>query len=130
MSEKNKAVFLDRDGTINVEKHYLYKTDDFELLPGVVEGLKRLQEAGYLLIVITNQSGIGRGYYTEEDGAGVQIIGPEGKLTSIADTSTFEKDCTLYALWSLNHIHDWTYEASGNSITATCVNENCYVVDG
>lgn len=63
----NKAVFLDRDGTINVEKHYLYKIEDFEFLPGVIEGLKLLQEAGYLLIVITNQSGIGRGYYSEED---------------------------------------------------------------
>lgn len=63
----NKAVFLDRDGTINVDKHYLYKLNDFEFLPGVVEGLKLLQEAGYLLIVITNQSGIARGFYTEED---------------------------------------------------------------
>ncbi len=63
----NKAVFLDRDGTINIEKHYLYKIEDFEFLPGTVEGLKKLQDAGYLLIVITNQSGIARGYYTEED---------------------------------------------------------------
>lgn len=63
----NKAIFLDRDGTINVEKHYLYKIEDFEFLPGVIEALKMLQDAGYLLIVITNQSGIGRGYYTEND---------------------------------------------------------------
>ena len=63
----NKAIFLDRDGTINVEKHYLYKIEDFEFLPGVIEALKKLQEAGYLLIIITNQSGIGRGYYSEKD---------------------------------------------------------------
>lgn len=63
----NKAIFLDRDGTINVEKHYLYKIEDFEFLPGVVDALRELQRAGYLLIIITNQSGIGRGYYTEED---------------------------------------------------------------
>ncbi len=62
-----KAVFLDRDGTINVEKNYLYKIEDFEFLPGVFEALKLLQAEGYLLIVITNQSGIGRGYYTVED---------------------------------------------------------------
>lgn len=62
-----KAIFLDRDGTINVEKHYLYKIEDFEFLPGVVDALKQLQRADYLLIVITNQSGIGRGYYTERD---------------------------------------------------------------
>ena len=58
-------IFLDRDGTINVEKHYLHKIEDFDFLPGVIEGLKLLQNAGYLLIVVTNQSGIGRGYYTE-----------------------------------------------------------------
>lgn len=58
---------MDRDGTINAEKHYLYRIEDFEFLPDVIEGLKLLQDAGYLLIVITNQSGIGRGYYTEED---------------------------------------------------------------
>lgn len=63
----NKAVFLDRDGTINVEKHYLYKIEDFEFLPGVMEALKDLQRKGYLLIIITNQSGIARGYYTEEE---------------------------------------------------------------
>ena len=61
-----KAVFLDRDGTINIEKNYLYRIDDFEFLPGVIGGLKKLQDIGFLLIVITNQSGIARGYYTEE----------------------------------------------------------------
>lgn len=63
----NKAIFLDRDGTINLEKHYLYKVEDFEFMPGVVDALRKLQRAGYLLIIITNQSGIARGYYTEED---------------------------------------------------------------
>lgn len=63
----NKAVFLDRDGTINVEKNYLYRIVDFEFLPGVIEALKKFQELGYLLIIVTNQSGIARGYYTEED---------------------------------------------------------------
>lgn len=63
----NKAIFLDRDGTINVEKHYLYRQEDFEFLPGAVDALKLLQDAGFLLIIITNQSGIARGYYSEED---------------------------------------------------------------
>lgn len=63
----NKAVFLDRDGTINIDKNYLYKIDEFEYLPGVKEGLKMLSDAGYLLIVVTNQSGIAREYFTLED---------------------------------------------------------------
>ena len=51
----NKAVFLDRDGTINSDEghYYIYKPEDFVFNPGVIEGLKRLQKAGYLLIVIT-----------------------------------------------------------------------------
>lgn len=65
--KKRKAVFLDRDGTINVDKQYVYKLEEFEFIPGALEGLKLLQEAGFLLIIITNQSGIARGYYTEED---------------------------------------------------------------
>lgn len=64
---KRKAVFLDRDGTINVEKNYLYRIADFEFLPEVKSSLKKFQEMGYLLIVVTNQSGIGRGYYSEAD---------------------------------------------------------------
>lgn len=67
MSMLKKAIFLDRDGTINVEKGYLYKIEDFEFIGGAINGLRLLQDAGYLLIIITNQSGIARGYYTEED---------------------------------------------------------------
>ena len=62
-----KTVFLDRDGTINEEVSYLHKAEDFRFLPGVVEGMKLLYEHGFQLVVITNQAGIGRGYYTEED---------------------------------------------------------------
>ena len=60
-------IFLDRDGTINKEKNYLYKIEDFEFEDGSIEGLKVLQGKGYGLIVLTNQSGIARGYYTAED---------------------------------------------------------------
>ena len=62
-----KIVFLDRDGTINEEVNYLYKPEDLVILPGVPEALRELKKAGYLLILITNQAGIARGYYTEED---------------------------------------------------------------
>lgn len=62
-----KIIFLDRDGTINVEKSYLHKWKDFEFEKNAIEGLKELRDLGYEFIVVTNQSGIGRGYYTEED---------------------------------------------------------------
>jgi D-glycero-D-manno-heptose 1,7-bisphosphate phosphatase len=62
-----KAVFLDRDGVINVDKAYVYKQEDFEFCEGVFETLRHFQTQGYRLIVVTNQSGIGRGYYREED---------------------------------------------------------------
>jgi len=64
---QKKAVFLDRDGVINIEKNYLYKIEDFEFVPKVFEALKYLQDLGYALFIITNQSGIGRGYYTKDD---------------------------------------------------------------
>jgi len=62
-----KALFLDRDGVVNKEKNYLYKIEDFEFLDGVFETCHYFQEKGYLIIIITNQAGIARGKYTEED---------------------------------------------------------------
>ena len=66
MVEKKKAIFLDRDGVINKEVGYLSNPDDFELIEGAVEALKLLKQKGYLLIVITNQAAIARGYITEK----------------------------------------------------------------
>lgn len=63
----NKAVFLDRDGVINVDKGYVHKVEDFEFVDGIFELCEFFQRNGYLIIVITNQAGIARGYYTEED---------------------------------------------------------------
>ena len=63
---KNKAIFLDRDGTLNEDTVYPHKIEHFRLLPGVTEGLKNLSK-DYIFVIITNQSGIGRGIYTEED---------------------------------------------------------------
>jgi len=62
-----RYVVLDRDGTIIVDKHYLADPDGIELLPGAIEGLKRLAGAGLGLVVATNQSGIGRGYFEAND---------------------------------------------------------------
>lgn len=62
-----KAIFLDRDGTINVEKDYIYKSEDLVFEEGTIKALKTFKNLGYILIVISNQSGIARGYFTEED---------------------------------------------------------------
>ena len=63
----NKFILFDRDGVINVEKSYLYMIEDFEYETGVIEGLKKLKKLGYRFLIITNQAGIARRYYTEED---------------------------------------------------------------
>lgn len=60
-----KAVFLDRDGVINIDHGYLYQPEQFDFIDGVFDACRHLQQLGYLLIVVTNQSGIARGYYTE-----------------------------------------------------------------
>ena len=62
-----KALFLDRDGVINKEKNYLYKIEDFEFIDGVFETCRYFHELGYLIVIITNQAGIARKKYTEED---------------------------------------------------------------
>jgi len=62
----NKAIILDRDGTLVYDLGYVHKVEDFGLLPGVTEGLKRLSEE-FVFIIITNQSGIGRGIHTEAE---------------------------------------------------------------
>jgi D-glycero-D-manno-heptose 1,7-bisphosphate phosphatase len=60
-----RAVFLDRDGTINVERDYLHRSEDFAFIPGAPAAIRLLREAGYRIVVVTNQSGIARGYYDE-----------------------------------------------------------------
>lgn len=61
-----RAVFLDRDGVINVDNGYVSQRDDFEFIDGVIDACKVLKEKGYLIVIITNQSGIARGYFSEE----------------------------------------------------------------
>lgn len=62
----NKAIFFDRDGTLNVDVHYLHDPADFVWTEGAVEAIRWANERGYLVIVVTNQSGIARGYYGED----------------------------------------------------------------
>lgn len=60
------AIFLDRDGTINLDRGYVHTIDDFQFIDGTIEAMIILKKMGYLLVVVTNQSGIARGMYSEE----------------------------------------------------------------
>ena len=61
------AAYLDRDGVINYDYGYIFKFEDFKLRPGVLEGLKYLKENSFRIFIVTNQSGIARGFFTEKD---------------------------------------------------------------
>ncbi len=63
----NRAIFLDRDGIINEDGNYVYEPKNFRFVEGIFDFCRAAQDKGYLLIVVTNQSGIARGYYTEDD---------------------------------------------------------------
>lgn len=94
MIKVRKAVFLDRDGTINIEKNYVHKVEDFEFIEGVPEAIKAMNDAGYLVIVITNQAGIARGYYTEDD---------MHKLHNYIDTELEKHDAKIDAYYFCPH---------------------------
>ena len=64
---KNKALFLDRDGVINIDKHHVYKIEDCEFVEGIFDLCREYKQKGYLIIVVTNQAGIAKGIYTEDD---------------------------------------------------------------
>ncbi len=83
-----RAVFLDRDGTLNIERHYLHDPDELEIIPGTGPALRRLMDAGIALFIVTNQSGIGRGYYTEAD---MHAVNTKLAETFATDGVRFEK---------------------------------------
>jgi D-glycero-D-manno-heptose 1,7-bisphosphate phosphatase len=105
------AAFIDRDGVINRELGHVHRIEDFHVLPGVVEGLRALAAAGYELVVVTNQAGIAKGFYTEQDyqrltqhmrqwfsERGVAFAGvyhcphhPEGRVAALACSCTCRK---------------------------------------
>ena len=86
----NRAVFLDRDGTIIAEKNYLHRPEDVEIFPGAGAALKKLSAAGFRLIVVTNQSGIGRGYFTMAD---AERVNEHISRELARDGVRFEKTC-------------------------------------
>jgi D-glycero-D-manno-heptose 1,7-bisphosphate phosphatase len=66
-AQARKALFLDRDGVINFDRHHVHRIEDFEFIPGIFELCDTAAQRGFLLVVVTNQAGIGRGLYTEAD---------------------------------------------------------------
>ena len=83
-----RYVFLDRDSTLIEDRGYAHEISDCHLLPGVVEGLRRLRAAGFGLAIVTNQSGIGRGYFTREDFDRFQVV--EGEKSQPARNGSSE----------------------------------------
>jgi D,D-heptose 1,7-bisphosphate phosphatase len=96
-----KAVFLDRDGTLNPDPGYISRPEDFELFPGVAQALARLKHAGYLLILITNQSGISRGLISLQQ---LELI--HQKLQNLLA----EAGTALDAIYYCPHHPDFPYE--------------------
>jgi D-glycero-D-manno-heptose 1,7-bisphosphate phosphatase len=82
----NRAVFLDRDGTLIEERHYLSRPDQVALLPGAAAALARLREGGFKLFIVSNQSGVGRGYFTLAD-----VESVHQHLVRLFDPIRFEK---------------------------------------
>jgi D-glycero-D-manno-heptose 1,7-bisphosphate phosphatase len=63
----NKAIFLDRDGVINIDQGYVHKKENFRWVEGAIDAIRQFNELGYLVLVVTNQGGIARGFYSEQD---------------------------------------------------------------
>jgi len=95
-----KAVFLDRDGVINSNegRYYIWKKEDLEINPGVIETLKTLKKRGFMLFVITNQGGISRGQYNRED---VEIL--HGHLNSLLEKEVAAVDEFYYCPHHSDH---------------------------
>ena len=92
-----KAIFLDRDGTLNIDHGYVHQIDDFEFIEGSIEALKKLQQMGYLLVLVTNQSGIARGYFSEQ-----QFL----QLTEWMDWSLADRGVDLDGIYYCPHLPD------------------------
>ncbi|MFT5366751.1 MAG: D-glycero-D-manno-heptose 1,7-bisphosphate phosphatase [Candidatus Latescibacterota bacterium] len=100
------AVFIDRDGTINVNVHHLHRVEDLQLIPGAAEAIAKLNTAGYFVIIITNQSAIARGLLTEE---GLAEIHTE------LERLLASQNASINAIYHCPHHPDY-----GDKITCAC----------
>ena len=90
----NKAIFLDRDGTLNIDYGYVHEIDNFKFIDGTIDALRELKKMGYMLVLVTNQSGIARGYFSEN-----QFL----QLTEWMDWSLAEQDVDLDGIYYCPH---------------------------
>ena len=90
----NKAIFLDRDGTLNIDYGYVHEIDNFKFIDGAIDALRELKKLGYMLVLVTNQSGIARGYFSED-----QFL----QLTEWMDWSLAEQDVDLDGIYYCPH---------------------------
>lgn len=93
----NKAIFLDRDGTLNIDYGYVHEIDQFHFIEGSIEALQKLKQMGYLLVLVTNQSGIARGYFSEQ-----QFL----QLTEWMDWSLADRGVDLDGIYYCPHHPD------------------------
>lgn len=96
------AVFLDRDGTINVDTGYVHEVDDFQFIENAIEAMQAIKQMGYALIIVTNQAGIARGMYTED-----QFM----HLTEWMDWSLADRGVDLDGIYYCPHHPEGTVEA-------------------
>ncbi|WP_075182108.1 D-glycero-beta-D-manno-heptose 1,7-bisphosphate 7-phosphatase [Pantoea sp. 1.19] len=94
MAQRVPAIFLDRDGTLNVDHGYVHQIDDFQFIDGVIDAMRELKAMGYALVLVTNQSGIARGLFTEE-----QFM----TLTEWMDWSLADRDVDLDGIYFCPH---------------------------
>ncbi len=102
MANKVPAVFLDRDGTLNIDHGYVQEIDNFQFIDGAIEALQTLKKMGFTLVLITNQSGIARGMFTED-----QFM----QLTEWMDWSLADRDVDLDGIYFCPHLSDAPVEA-------------------
>ena len=94
MTQSVPAIFLDRDGTINIDTGYVYEVDRFEFIEGVIDAMRELKAMGFALVLVTNQSGIARGLFTEADFE---------NLTEWMDWSLADRDVELDGIYYCPH---------------------------
>ncbi|GLR08782.1 D-glycero-beta-D-manno-heptose-1,7-bisphosphate 7-phosphatase [Mixta theicola] len=102
MTAKVPAIFLDRDGTVNVDHGYVHEIDDFQFIDGVIEAMQELKKMGYALVLVTNQSGIARGIFSED-----QFM----QLTEWMDWSLADREVDLDGIYYCPHHSEASVES-------------------